>query len=135
MGYVLPEKRAAYEKKYDMVVGANNSVFKQARGEQSLVGLMRVGILKRMESSINSFALTVEKILSKIDKTIEAVEHKQFDHDVEMDISDIDIDDAEYDNLMFGNSVKVLLQDMDLIKWQYDLCRIRISLKLFYWKL
>ncbi len=121
LGYVLPEKRAAYEKKYDMVVGANNSVFKQADREQSLVGLMRVGILKRMESSINSFALTVEKILSKIDKTIEAVEHKQFDYDAEMDISDIDIDDAEYDNLMFGNSVKVLLQDMDLIKWQQDL--------------
>ncbi|CDX01520.1 DNA/RNA helicase, super II, SNF2 [Desulfitobacterium hafniense] len=121
LGYVLPEKRATYEKKYDMVVGANNSVFKQADREQSLVGLMRVGILKRMESSINSFALTVEKILSKIDKTLEDIKHKQFDYDAEMDISDIDIDDEEYDNLMFGNSVKVLLQDMDLIRWQQDL--------------
>ncbi|MDD4296942.1 MAG: SNF2-related protein, partial [Ruminiclostridium sp.] len=52
LGYVLPEKRTAYEKKYDMSVGANNSVFKQADREQSLLGLMRVGILKRMESSI-----------------------------------------------------------------------------------
>lgn len=121
LGYVLPEKRAAYEKKYDMVVGVNNSVFKQADREQSLVGLMRVGILKRMESSINSFALTVEKILMKIDKTIENIDQKQFDYDAKMDISDIDIDDDEYDNLMFGNSVKVLLQDMDLIKWRQDL--------------
>lgn len=121
LGYVLPEKRAAYEKKYDMTVGANNSVFKQADREQSLVGLMRVGILKRMESSINSFALTVENILSKIDKTLESIEHKQFDYDAEMDITDIDIDDEEYENLMFGNSVKVLLQDMDLVKWQQDL--------------
>ena len=121
MGYVLPEKRAAYEKKYDMTVGANNSVFKQADREQSLVGLMRVGILKRMESSINSFALTVENILGKIDKTLESIEHKQLDYDAEMDISDIDIDDDDYDNLMFGNSVKVLLQDMDLVKWQQDL--------------
>lgn len=121
LGYVLPEKRAAYEKKYDMTVGINNSVFRQTDREQSLVGLMRVGILKRMESSINSFALTVENILYKIDKTLEATEKKQFDYDAEMDISDIDIDDPEYENLMFGNNVKVLLQDMDLIKWQQDL--------------
>ena len=121
LGYVLPEKRAAYEKKYDMTVGVNNSVFRQTDREQSLVGLMRVGILKRMESSINSFALTVENILYKIDKTLEAIEQSRLDYDAEMDISDIDIDDPEYDNLMFGNNVKVLLQDMDLIKWQQDL--------------
>jgi len=121
LGYVLPEKRATYEKKYDMVVGVNNSIFKQADRELSLVGLMRVGILKRMESSINSFALTVEKILYKIDKTIENIELKQFDYDAEMDINDIDIDDSEFESLMFGNNVKVLLQDMDLIKWKQDL--------------
>lgn len=119
--YVLPEKRVAYERKYDMTVGTNNSVFRQTDREQSLVGLMRVGILKRMESSINSFALTVENILYKIDKTLEAIEQHQLDYDAEMDISDIDIDDPEYENLMFGNNVKVLLQDMDLIKWKQDL--------------
>ena len=116
LGYVLPEKRAAYERKYDMTVGTNNSVFRQTDREQSLVGLMRVGILKRMESSINSFALTVENILYKIDKTLEAIEQSRLDYDAEMDISDIDIDDPEYENLMFGNNVKVLLQDMDLMR-------------------
>lgn len=121
LGYVLPEKRAAYERKYDMTVGTNNSVFRQTDREQSLVGLMRVGILKRMESSINSFALTVENILYKIDKTLEAIEQSRLDYDAEMDISDIDIDDPEYEKLMFGNNVKVLLQDMDLIKWKQDL--------------
>lgn len=119
--YVLPEKRVAYEKKYDMVVGSNNSVFRQIDREQSLVGLMRVGILKRLESSINSFALTVENILNKIDKTIEAIEQRQMDYDAEMDISEIDIDDPEFESMMFGNNVKVLLQDMDLIKWKQDL--------------
>jgi SNF2 family DNA or RNA helicase len=121
LSYVLPEKRAAYEEKYDMVVGSNNSVFRQTDREQSLVGLMRVGILKRLESSINSFALTVENILYKIEKAIEAVEKMQFDYDAELDINDIDIDDPEFDSLMFGNNVKVLLQDMDLIKWKQDL--------------
>ena len=121
LSYVLPEKRVAYEKKYDMVVGSNNSVFRQIDREQSLVGLMRVGILKRLESSINSFALTVENILNKIDRTIEAIEQRQMDYDAEMDISEIDIDDPEFESMMFGNNVKVLLQDMDLIKWKQDL--------------
>ncbi len=121
LSYVLPEKRAAYEEKYDMVVGLHNSIFRQTDREQSLVGLMRVGILKRLESSINSFALTVENILYKIEKAIEAVEQMQFYYDTELDINDIDIDDPEFDSLMFGNNVKVLLQDMDLIKWKQDL--------------
>ena len=121
LGYVLPEKRTSYEKKYDMEVGINKSVFRQTDRERSLVNLMRVGMLKRMESSINSFAITVENILYKINKTLEAIEESQLDYDPEMDINNIDIDDTEYESLMFGNNVKVLLQDMDLIKWQQDL--------------
>ncbi|WP_434565240.1 helicase-related protein [Thermoanaerobacterium thermosaccharolyticum] len=121
LAYVLPEKRAAYEDKYDMVVGSSKSIFRQIDREQSLVGLMRVNILKRLESSINSFAITVENILHKIDKALEAIEQRQFDYDAELDINDIDIDDPELESLMFGNNVKVLLQDMDLIKWKQDL--------------
>ena len=119
--YLLPEKREAYQKKYDIAVGDHNSVFRQADREQSLVGLMRIGILKRMESSINSFALTVEKIVNKIDNTLDIIENEQFNYDAEMDINDIDIDDTEFENLMFGNNVKVLLKDMDLIKWKQNL--------------
>ena len=121
LSYVLSKKRAVYEEKYDIVVGSNNSVFRQTDREQSLVGLMRVGILKRLESSINSFALTVENILYKIEKAIGAVEKMEFDYDAELDINNIDIDDQEFDSLMFGHNVKVLLQDMDLLKWKQDL--------------
>lgn len=64
LGYVLPEKRRSYELKYDMQVGqSSNSVFRQVDREQSLVGLLRIGLLKRMESSINFFALTIEAII------------------------------------------------------------------------
>ncbi len=121
LGYVLPHKRASYEAKYDMEVRESQSVFRQTDREENLVGLMRVGILKRMESSINSFAITVGNILSKIEKTLEIIENNELDYDSELDINEIDIDDEEFDNLMFGNNVKVLLQDMDLIKWKQDL--------------
>jgi len=132
LGYVLPEKRYAYEQKYDMEVGVNNSVFRQVDREQSLVGLMRIGILKRMESSIHSFALTVDKVLYKINKTLEKIDQHQFEYDAETDINDIDIDDPEFDSLMFGNNVKVLLQDMDLIKWKQDLLSDKDKLETIY---
>ena len=57
--YVLPAKLEEYSRKYDMEV-AGGSVFKQIDREESLIHLMRVNLFKRMESSINSFALTLE---------------------------------------------------------------------------
>ena len=132
LGYVLPEKRYSYEQKYDMTVGENNSIFKQVDREQSLIGLVRVGLLKRMESSINSFALTVEKILAKINKALELVEQDQFEYDIDTDINEIDLDDPEYDSLMFGHNVKVLLQDIDLIKWKQDLLADKDKLETIY---
>ncbi|WP_088187856.1 helicase-related protein [Desulfosporosinus sp. FKA] len=127
--YLLPEKVAEYERKYDVAVGEGRSVFRQADRETHLIGLMRVGLLKRMESSIFSFALTVEKIVGKIESTIDLIDNKQFEYNSEMNIEDIDLDDNEFENLMFGNNVKVLLQDMDLIKWKQALEDDRDKLK------
>ena len=74
LGYVLPEKRFLYEQKYDMIIAMTNSVFRQVDREENLVGLMRIGLLKRLESSINSFALTVDKLLYKINQTLEMID-------------------------------------------------------------
>jgi len=121
LSYVLSEKRAEYERKYDMSVGSGQSVFKQADREASLIGLIRVGLLKRMESSIYSFALTIEKILRRIKETISIIDNNQYDIGDNMSIEDIDLDENDLENVLFGNKVKVLLQDMDLIKWRQDL--------------
>lgn len=50
--YVRMEKRAEYNRKYDVQV-SKGSVFKMVDREQSLIHLMRVNLLKRMESSIH----------------------------------------------------------------------------------
>ncbi|WP_315115483.1 helicase-related protein [uncultured Clostridium sp.] len=119
--YVLPEKRGEYDKKYDTYVKGGQSVFRQVDREQSLVSLMRVNILKRMESSINSFGITIAKLLKQIDYTLEKIERKQMDFDTSLNISDIEIDDVQLEDSLIGNKVKVLIQDMDLIKWKQDL--------------
>ncbi|MFA5498705.1 MAG: helicase-related protein [Candidatus Cloacimonadia bacterium] len=121
MSYLLPEKRFSYEEKYDIPIRDSKTVFKQTDREKSLVAIMRIGLLKRMESSIHSFAITVNNFLLKINKTLDIIEEKKGEFDPEMDISNIDIDDEEYDDLMIGSSIKILIQDMDLIKWKQDL--------------
>ena len=118
--YILPQKREDYAKKYDIAIGEGKSVFKQTDREKSLIQLMRINLLKRMESSIHSFKLTIEKLLFKINKTLEKIDNiSEYNEDI--DISLIDPEEDEYDELMFGKKTKVLLQDMDLIKWKLDL--------------
>lgn len=118
--YVLWEKREEYSKKYDIQV-ENGNVFKQLDREQSLVNLMRVNILKRMESSIYSFGMTVSKLLKEIDKLLDKIEKKGLNYDPELSIIDMDFEDEQIEDLLIGNKVKVLLQDMDLIKWKQHL--------------
>ena len=123
VSYILPEKRAEYARKYDVAVKDGSSLFTQADREQSLVELVRVGLLKRMESSIHSFRLTTEKIAGKIRKALALIDAHEAEYNPDLRIEEVDFDDPELESLLFGNTVKVLLQDMDLIKWRQDLER------------
>ena len=117
--YVLPHKREEYDKKYDIQVGS--SVFRQIDREQSLIYLMRVNILKRMESSINSFALTIKKLLDRNESLVKLLEKQSENFVDDLNIKDIDIDSEEYASDLIGNKVKVLIGDIDQIKWKQDL--------------
>jgi hypothetical protein len=57
--FVLPEYRHIYERK----VGN----FTQATREGFLIGMMKVNFLKRLESSVHAFALTMERTIKKIE--------------------------------------------------------------------
>ena len=77
-----------------------------------------------MESSVSSFALTltrqladVEATLARLDAHAESVE--------ETDIEDVDVDDPAFESLLVGRKVKVLLQDVDRIRWRQDLIEDR----------
>src|SRR5690606_9426654 len=64
--YVLPNRRDAYDRRYNQSAGGGASVFRQLDREESLVALMRVTPLKRMESSVHAFALTIERQLAEV---------------------------------------------------------------------
>jgi SNF2 family DNA or RNA helicase len=116
--YLLPEKRDEYAEKYDTQV-AQGSVFKQVDREQSLIHLMRVNLLKRLESSVVSFASTLGKLHEKITDLIEKIDSvEEID---ELSIEDVDLEDESMEPFLIGNKIKVLIQDMDLIRWKEEL--------------
>ena len=75
--YVLPGKQAAYDAKYSTKVRGGERVFRQADREESLIHLLRVNILKRMESSVVSFALTVRRQLEDVEATLARIEARR----------------------------------------------------------
>ena len=64
--YVLPHKQAAYDAKYSTKIRGGESFFRQVDREESLVHLLRVNVLKRMESAVTSFALTLKRQLADV---------------------------------------------------------------------
>jgi SNF2 family DNA or RNA helicase len=122
--YVLPHKQAAYDAKYSTQIRGGESIFRQADREESLVHLLRVNVLKRMESSVSSFYLTIQRQLADVVKTLARMEAQAEEID-EIDIEDIDADDPAFESLVVGRKVKVLLQDVDRIRWKQDLAEDR----------
>ncbi len=122
--YVLPHKQAAYDAKYSTQIRGGESFFRQADREESLIHLLRVNVLKRMESSVHSFGLTVRRQLRDVEGMLARVEAHEPELE-ELDISDVDLDDPNFEPLLVGRKVKVLLGDVDLARWKQDLIEDR----------
>ena len=122
--YVLPHKQAAYDAKYSTRIRGGESFFRQADREESLVYLLRVNVLKRMESSVSSFVLTIQRQLGDVEATLAKIE-AQSETLEEIDIEDVDAEDPAFESLLVGRKVKVLLQDVDRVRWQQDLVEDR----------
>ena len=127
LNYVLPTKSDEYERKY-ATVGRSGNLLKQKDKDNAMVQLMRINLLKRLESSIESFRLSTNRLIENIDDVLDKIE-KGIDYDPNLNIDIIDPDEDEYENLLFGKKRKVLLQDMDLIKWKQDLELDKIKLE------
>ena len=107
--YVLPHKQAAYDKKYSTEIRGGEGFFRQADREESLIHLLRVNVLKRMESAVPSFALTVQRQLRDVEATLARIESHAEELE-EIEIDDVDLDDPAFESLLVGRKVKVLLK-------------------------
>lgn len=135
MKYVRVEKQAEYAKRYDQKVKGGSSTFKQVDREESLIHLMRINLLKRMESSIHAFHLTSGKLLGQVTSILNQIEHfnenlapkitseltEEFVAPPIEEIYDFELENPELAPYMVGKKTKVRLQDMDLIRYAQDL--------------
>ena len=96
---MLPHKQAAYDAKYSTQIRGGESFFRQVDREESLIHLLRVNVLKRMESAVPSFALTVKRQLADVEATLAKIEaHEESVEEIE--IEDVDLDDPAFECLL-----------------------------------
>ena len=93
--------------------------------EKGLRKLMATNLLKRLESSVNSFRLTLMRISEYIQETIEAICCYETNHSENLMMvvefsEDLDGTDSEADVFATRKS-KINLRDMDYVSWRKDL--------------
>ena len=120
--YIFPSKIQKY---IDLTHNKGNELTQTGR-EQGIRKLMSVNLLKRLESSVNSFQLTLQRIYSLINDTVDKINRFEQYGTSSIDMyesSDIewDIDDSNTEYFTVGNKVQIDLADMDYKTWRADL--------------
>ncbi len=120
--YIFPSKMSKY---VDLTHNKGNNLTQKGR-EQGIQRLMSINLLKRLESSVYSFNLTLGRIRDLIQGTIDAItqfeKYGKADLDMyEANDNDFDIEDGNTDFFTVGKKVKIDLADMDYKTWRAEL--------------
>lgn len=100
----------------------------QSGRERGIQRLMSINLLKRMESSVHSFLMTVERIREYIADTVKMID--DFEHGItgssvkemrDLSNSEFDLDDQNMDIFNIGKKFRIDLRDMDFISWRREL--------------
>lgn len=122
--FILPSKLAKYIDP-DSKHGKNLS---QSGREHGIQRLMSINLLKRMESSVHSFRMTVERIRHYIADTVKMID--DFQHGVsgntmqemrDLSTAEFDLDDQNMDMFNVGKKFRIDLRDMDYLSWKREL--------------
>ena len=96
--------------------------FDQRDRERFLIGMMRVNLLKRLESSVHAFALTMGRVLGKMDTLDRRIETWRARGDVDEDEIDARPDaDDEDEEFTVGRGRRYRLDELDVDRWRHDL--------------
>lgn len=119
-GYIFPSKLSKY---VDLTHNKGNNLTQQGR-EEGIRRLMSVNLLKRLESSVYSFQLTLTRIRDLIVNTIQIIDRYEKYGNGDLDVyeadasDDFDIDDQNTDYFTVGKKIKIDLADMDYKSWR-----------------
>lgn len=120
--YIFPSKIQKY---INLTHNKGNELTQTGR-EQGIRKLMSVNLLKRLESSVNSFQLTLQRIYNLIKDTVDKINRFEQYGTSSIDMyesADIewDIDDSNTEYFTVGNKVQIDLADMDYKTWRSEL--------------
>jgi len=132
--YLLPSRITKY---IDMTHNKGTSLTQTGR-EEGIRRLMSINLLKRLESSVYAFGLTMTRIKRLINDTIRTIEVfiETADNSEILDLTDLtdaaefDFDDQNTDVFTVGKKIKIDLADMDYITWLQDLQKDADSLEI-----
>ena len=116
--FILSSKLYKYE---DEKEGSHRLSVKER--EKGIQKLMNMQLLKRLESSVNSFRLTLERMKVLMEETIDTIKiFKKGDKQSTIDDYETFIGDEDEENFTIGKKKnKILLEDMDYISWQQEI--------------
>lgn len=129
ISYILPSRLRKYEDLYDTRVEGGKGKLKQADRERSLQALMTTNLLKRLESSVEAFRLTLGGLHDNYAVVLSRIQaFKRSGSGTVSDLTDrletLEAEDDEFPQLSddeIGGKVKISLADMDLPSWENDL--------------
>lgn len=118
--FIFDSKREKY-----MGTSHNKGNMTQIGRERGVRKLMSINLLKRLESSVNSFVLTLTRIKQLIDHTINTIDNFKLNGLTKLDMYDVsendfDIDDTNND-FVVGKKVQIDLADVDIKSWRKEL--------------
>ncbi|MGR5246497.1 helicase-related protein [Vibrio sp. PNB23_22_6] len=129
VSYILPSRLAKYEDMYDTNVRGKGTL-RQADREKALQRLMTINLLKRLESSVHAFRLTLQGLQSTLENALSNITaFKSSGLDVgyedradEFASADWDEDVVDFEEVFStGGKVKINLADLDLPSWEHHL--------------
>jgi SNF2 family DNA or RNA helicase len=133
--YVLPQFKPQYESQYEFAFTPN---FTQSDRENYLIGMMKVNFLKRLESSIRSFEITMNRTISKIEnlegriKEFKKAKAESAEVDIEADELQETGDEELQEAFEVGKKFKYKLAHLDLDRWLKDLQKDKSQLEILH---
>ena len=120
--YIMPSRLSKYE---ELTHNKGTSLTQKGR-EEGIRRLMSINLLKRLESSVYAFRLTIDRVYHLIQSTIETIHTYQsggklLELEDFTDADEFDMDDQNTDYFSVGKRVKIDLADMDYLSWLREL--------------
>ncbi|WP_298992775.1 helicase-related protein [uncultured Pseudokineococcus sp.] len=133
LSYIFPSKIQKYVDLYAIQGGTARGNLGMTGREQGLKTLMTVNLLKRLESSVEAFRITLRKIEAAIDHALRDLDEQDGRiSDIGAAFGDIEADDDDFDVPTApsgGKRYRIDLDDLDTISWRNDLWHDRETIR------